>query len=101
MGCPVDAKQSMLVTYLPDAVGKGATVVAGCRVDKLVTAASRVDHAECSVLGADGYTPTGARLTVRAKRFVLSAGAINSPAILIRSGLGGGMVGRRTFLHPV
>ena len=28
MGCPVDAKQSMLVTYLPDAVQKGATVVA-------------------------------------------------------------------------
>ena len=32
---------------------------------------------------------------------MLSAGGIGSPSILIRSGLGGGMVGRRTFLHPV
>ena len=31
-----------------------------------------------------------------------SAGALNGPALLLRSGLdGGGRVGRRTFLHPV
>src|SRR6185437_7612538 len=41
------------------------------------------------------------KFTVRANRFVLSAGAIGTPAILIRSGLGGGAVGKRTFLHPV
>jgi len=101
MGCPIDAKQSMLVTYLPDAVARGATVLARCRVDRLVSAAGKIERAECSVIGGDGYAPAGARLTVRAKHFILSAGAINSPAILIRSGLGGGMVGRRTFLHPV
>jgi choline dehydrogenase-like flavoprotein len=101
MGCPIDAKQSMLVTYLPDAVAKGATVLSRCRVDRLVTAASKIDRAECSVIGADGYAASGAKLTVRAKRFVVSCGAINSPALLIRSGLGAGMVGRRTFLHPV
>lgn len=101
MGCPVDAKQSMLVTYLPDAVEKGAAIVSRCRVDRLVGDGSRVTRAECSVLGADGYAPTGKTLVVEADRFVLSAGAINTPAILMRSGLGGGMVGRRTFLHPV
>ncbi len=101
MGCPVDAKQSMLVTYLPDAVDKGATVLSRCRVDKLVVEAGRVARVECSSIGADGYAPTGRALTVTAKHFILSAGAINSPAILMRSGLGGGLVGRRTFLHPV
>jgi choline dehydrogenase-like flavoprotein len=101
MGCPIDAKQSMLVTYLPDAVARGATVLSRCRVDKLVTAAGRVEAAECSAIGADGYRPTGAKIKIKAKRFVLSCGAINTPAVLIRSGLGGGMVGRRTFLHPV
>jgi choline dehydrogenase-like flavoprotein len=91
----------MLVTYLPDAVAKGATVLSRCRVDRLAQAASRVERAECTVLGSDGYAPAGKRLTMRAKRFVLSAGGIGTPAILIRSGLGGGAVGKRTFLHPV
>lgn len=101
MGCPVDAKQSMLVTYLPDATEKGALVVARCRVDRLTSAAGRIASAECSVIGPDGYATTGQKFSVRANRFVLSAGAIGTPAILIRSGLGGGVVGTRTFLHPV
>ncbi|HEX6835400.1 MAG TPA: GMC family oxidoreductase [Polyangia bacterium] len=101
MGCPVDAKQSMLITYLPDAVERGARVVSRCRVDKLVTSGNSVTRAECSVIGDDGYNLSGKRITVTAKRFVLAAGGIGSPSILIRSGLGGGMVGRRTFLHPV
>jgi choline dehydrogenase-like flavoprotein len=101
MGCPVDAKQSMLVTYLPDAVSKGAVVVARCRVDRLRVEAGKIAAAECTAIGEDGYTPTAKTLTIKANRFVVSAGAINSPALLIRSGLGGGLVGKRTFLHPV
>jgi len=101
LGCPVDAKQSMLVTYLPDAVAAGATVVSRCRVDKLVTEAGKVVAAECSLIGDDNYSATGRNLTIRADRFVLSAGAIGSPTILMRSGLSGPLVGRRTFLHPV
>lgn len=101
MGCPVDAKQSMLVTYLPDAVAKGAIVVSRCRVDALGAESGRIVRANCSELGPDGYHPTGRKLTVEADRFILAAGAIGTPAILLRSGLGGGMVGRRTFLHPV
>lgn len=101
MGCPVDAKQSMLITYLPDAVDKGARVVSRCRVDKLVSDGNAIKRAECSVIGDDGYNPSGKKLVIEARRFVLSAGGIGSPAILIRSGLGGGMVGKRTWLHPV
>jgi choline dehydrogenase-like flavoprotein len=101
MGCPIDAKQSMLVTYLPDAVALGARVVSRCRVDKLVVSSGSVARAECSVIGDDGYNPSGRRVSIKARRFVLAAGGIGSPAILMRSGLGGGLVGRRTFLHPV
>jgi choline dehydrogenase-like flavoprotein len=101
MGCPIDAKQSMLITYLPDAVERGARVVSRCRIDKLIVETGSVKRAECSVIGDDGYNPSGKKLTVEARRFVLAAGGIGTPSILIRSGLGGGMVGRRTFLHPV
>ena len=101
MGCPVDAKQSMLVTYLPDAVQKGAVVLSRCRVDRLIIEAGRVARAECRLLREDGYGESGRALTIEANRFILSAGAIGTPAVLIRSGLGEGFVGKRTFLHPV
>lgn len=102
MGCPVDAKQSMLLTYLPDAVLKGAQVLYRLRVDTLVIEAGRVSRAEASVLGEDARTPTGKKVTIRARRFVVCGGALNSPALLLRSGLGGGEspLGHRTFLHP-
>ena len=101
MGCPVDAKQSMIVTYLPDAVAKGARVVYGLRVDRLDEEAGKIVRARGTAMGgANRYSPTGKLLTIRAKHFVLSAGAINSPGILLRSGIAGA-VGRRTFIHPV
>jgi choline dehydrogenase-like flavoprotein len=102
MGCPVDAKQSMLVTYLPDAIAHGATVLSRCRVERLEVAGSSVARAQASVIGDDGYAATGATVTITAQRFVLAAGAIGTPAILLRSGLGDvGPVGKRTFLHSV
>jgi choline dehydrogenase-like flavoprotein len=46
---------------------------------------------------------TGQRRSYRAGRYVLAAGAIGSPALLLRSGLGGPLVGRHymTHLSPV
>lgn len=99
MGCPVDAKQSMLVTYLPEAVEHGATVVSRCRVDRLRTEGDRVVAVECSELTEAG--PTGRQLSLAADRVVLAGGAINTPAVLLRSGLKDPFTGRRTFLHPV
>lgn len=103
MGCPIDAKQSMLVTYLPDAMRNGATVLSRCRVDRLVYEGRRVARLEGTLLDAAGLEPTGVKVTVRAKHFILSAGAIGSPALLLRSGTPDPhqRIGRRTFLHPV
>lgn len=102
-GCPINAKQSMLVTYLPDAMNRGATVVSRCRVERLVSEGGRVVAAEGALLDALGIAPTGATLRVRAKRFIVSGGAINTPALLLRSALPDPheRVGLRTFLHPV
>ncbi len=102
-GCPINAKQSMLVTYLPDAMNKGATLVSRCRVDRLVSEGGEVVAAEGTLLDALGTRPMGPSLRVRAKRFLVSGGAINTPALLLRSGLPDPheRVGLRTFLHPV
>lgn len=102
LGCPVNAKRSMLVTLIPDAVDAGARLLFRCRVDRLESAGGEIRAAHGTLLDAGGYAPTGKRATLRAKRFVLAGGAINTPAVLLRSGLdSGGIVGTRTFLHPV
>lgn len=102
-GCPIDAKQSMLITYLPDAMRAGATVISRCRVERLELEGARVVAVRGTFLDALGLAPTGASLRLEARSFVLAAGAIGTPAILLRSGAPDPhqRAGRRTFLHPV
>jgi choline dehydrogenase-like flavoprotein len=42
---------------------------------------------------------TGKRMALRARRYVLAAGAIHSPLLLLRSGMGGPLVGRHYMAH--
>ncbi len=102
LGCPVNAKRSMLVTTIPDAIDAGARVVHRARIDRLETGGGVVARAHGTLLDEAARAPTGKAVTITAKRFVLCGGAINTPAILLRSGLNAnGRVGVRTFLHPV
>ena len=102
-GCPIDAKQSMAVTILPDAIAAGAALVSRCRVDKIVYQGARAVRVEGSFLDAFGREETGIKAIVKPRMVIASAGAINTPAVLLRSGTpdASGMLGRRTFLHPV
>jgi choline dehydrogenase-like flavoprotein len=106
LGCRYDAKQSALLTYLPRAFAAGAFLYANVRVE-------RVEIVERSTNGAtpplkrvhatvyDRETGSeSARLDVEAPIVILAAGAVGTPAILQRSGLGGGGVGRFLRLHP-
>ncbi len=102
MGCPTNAKQSMLVTCIPDALGRGARLFTRLRAERVAFVGNRVDHVACRALRDDGLTPSGATLTVRARHVVLAGGAINTPGILLRSETPDPYerLGRRTFLHP-
>jgi choline dehydrogenase-like flavoprotein len=102
MGCPLDAKQSALVTYVPDALAAGADIYTDCRARLVETDRGRARAVVCDVLDRAADRPRG-RLVVHARRgIVLAGGAINTPALLLRSkaGTGSGVVGKRTFLHP-
>jgi choline dehydrogenase-like flavoprotein len=94
MGCPTNAKQSMLVTCVPGALERGATLVHGASVTRLVLEG---DHAVACEASSGA-----ARVRIRARHFVLAAGGIGSPAILLRSQAPDPWqrLGRRTFLHP-
>lgn len=47
MGCPTNAKQSMLVTTIPFALDHGATLLVETRVEKLVIEGGRVTAMQC------------------------------------------------------
>ena len=101
MGCPVDAKQSAALTYLPDALGAGAELYANCRVEKIEWSGRRATAAVGRVLVPGTSLETGRTIRVEPRILVVSGGALNSPALLLRSGLDQGPVGKKTWLHPV
>jgi choline dehydrogenase-like flavoprotein len=102
MGCPTNAKQSMLVTTIPAALEHGATLLTRARAWTLERDGERIIELACIGLDARGTDPTARRVRVRAKAFIAAAGAIGTPALFLRSKLPDphGIVGKRTFLHP-
>jgi len=103
LGCPIDAKQSALVTYVPDALAAGATLFTNARAKLIETDRGRAKGVVCEVLEPTTDRATGRRFVVYARRgVVLAGGAINTPALLLRSKIvnASDAVGRRTFLHP-
>ncbi len=105
MGCPTNAKQSMLVTTIPYALDHGATLLVETRVEKFVIANGRITAMQCIAVKPDASpaNPAQTATTIVAKHYVLAGGAINSPALLLRSGAPDPhkRLGARTFLHPV
>jgi long-chain-alcohol oxidase len=99
-GCRLGAKQSTLVTYLEEAAEAGARLVVGADARRvLVAAAGPAGPASGRATGVEARVGGGHRLVVRARAVVAAAGAIETPALLLRSGLGG-QVGRELHLHP-
>ena len=92
------AKQSTARTYLADARERGAEVIARCFAQRVLVEGGRAAGVEA--LYADLETGHTARVTVRAPRVVVACGALESPALLLRSGIGGPAVGQNLRLHP-
>ena len=100
-GCMSDRKQSMLVTYLPWAVAKGASIHADTRVVQVLA-----DKGVASGVLAEVIDPASGRkkadLRVDAPIVILAAGPVQTPVLLLRSGLANssGQVGKNFACHP-
>jgi choline dehydrogenase-like flavoprotein len=103
MGCPTNAKQSMLVTTLPAALDRGATLLVQTRAERLEIVGDAVQAVVCVPVALNGRATASRSTRVQARHVVVAGGAINSPALLLRSEAPDphGLLGRRTFLHPV
>jgi choline dehydrogenase-like flavoprotein len=93
--CPTQRKQSMEKTYLPRAVQLGARVLADHEVRVVDTSGARA-------VGVSGRRSDGSPFRVAARQgVVLAASAIQSPCILLRSGIGPrAHVGAHFRAHP-
>lgn len=103
LGCRYGAKQSADVTFIPRALAAGARLFTDARVERVQlvrpSGPTRDKRVTATVIDRDSRAPRGV-LHVTAPIVVLAAGAVGTPVILQRSGLGGGGVGRFLRLHP-
>ena len=103
MGCPTNAKQSMLVTTIPSALDLGARLLVQTRARRFELERGRVSALLCDAVAQDGSIVSTGPTRISARHYVVAGGAINSPALLMRSELPDPheLLGKRTFLHPV
>ncbi|MBP8020200.1 MAG: GMC family oxidoreductase [Agitococcus sp.] len=103
LGCPVNAKQSMLVSTIPSALAGGAELVHHLRVETLQFTNNEITGLTGLALDKNCRNPTGIQVTVKAKHYILAGGAINTPALLLRSKVPdpNERIGKRTCIHPV
>ena len=96
--CRIEAKNDLTTTVLQAAVDAGLQIRAGAAVGEIEMMSGRAR----GVVGVD--TTTGDEFRVTADRIIVSAGALGSPALLLRSGIdelspGGDWIGRRLMRH--
>ncbi len=100
-GCRIDAKRGMHVSYLPRAVAAGARLRAGVEARRVLVEDGRAAGVRCLVAPPAGARRRRRPYTVRARRAtIVAGGALGTPELLLRSGLGGDQVGRNLHIHP-
>ena len=92
------AKLSGEKTWLRDAFENGAEFLVRTRAQRVLTEGGRATGVEAVYTGDDGTEAR--RVTVRAPIVVVACGALESPALLRRSGIGGPAVGDYLRVHP-
>jgi long-chain-alcohol oxidase len=100
LGCPNGAKQGTHRVQLPAAEAAGVEVITNCRVTRVTEGGVE------AVVASPGFGEPSlwedGEYTVSARAVVVAGGTVNSPALLLRSGLGPALpqLGRYLTMHP-
>lgn len=102
VGCATGAKQSQMITSIPTFLKMDGILATRWRAFRFRHHLGKVTKLEAYNMPGIGNTHGDIKLTIKAKHFISSAGAIGSPALLLRSRIydQSGLLGKRTFLHP-
>ncbi|MDB5051384.1 MAG: family oxidoreductase [Fibrobacteres bacterium] len=109
-GCAYDSKQGTAVTFIPDALAKGVTLVHHCDIERLEWNKTQGGMVVKGAVGTVRATTPGSRpnamppgpIQFAGKLVILCCGAVESPSLLMRSGHPDpfGTLGRGLILHP-
>ncbi|KAI8961147.1 long-chain fatty alcohol dehydrogenase [Daldinia sp. FL1419] len=111
-GCRTSTKQGPAVSWLPAAVKAGARSIEGFEVSEILWDDDKGPKKAVGIVGT--WTPRNEgnglqtmkaekgqkQIYIKAKKVILSGGSLNSPLILLRSGLKNAHIGKNLYLHP-
>ena len=92
-GCPYNEKLGSLPTWIKDASDAGCQLIDNCFVKQVIHKNGVATGVLCLIDEKE--------LVISAKRIVVSCGSIQTPSLLLRSGLTNRNIGRNLRLHPV
>jgi hypothetical protein len=98
MGDQTGAKQGTMRTYLQDASDAGAKLLPNVWVNRILTENGMAIGVEATY--TDPTTQETSRVVINAPSVVAAAGSLETPGLLLRSGIGGPAVGAELRLHP-
>src|ERR1051325_6656021 len=96
-GDQTGGKQTARRTFLLDAYRNGAMIIVHCRADRILVQQGQAAGVEATYSDPQGRR---ARATVRAPQVVAAAGSLETPALLLRSGIGGPNGGKVFRVQP-
>ncbi|KAI2639735.1 long-chain fatty alcohol dehydrogenase [Hypomontagnella submonticulosa] len=112
MGCGAGEKRGPTVSWLPAASQAGARFIEGFNVSKVLFDESHRSKRAIGITGTwtsrdlngNVHTPESERiqrqLQIKAKKVIISCGTLQSPMLLMRSGLKNPHIGKNLHMHP-
>ena len=96
-GDQTGGKQTARRTFLQDAYEHGAQILVNCHASTVLVSQGRATGVQATYTAPDGHQT---KVKVNARAVVVSCGSLESPALLLRSGIGGPAVGKNLHLQP-
>lgn len=96
-GCQSGNKQGTLKTWIQRAYDRGAKIMVNTTAQKITTKKGKATGVEIVQTNGMGLAT---RMVIKATTVVVCAGALHTPALLMRSGISHPELGRHLFLHP-
>ncbi|CAM6126746.1 unnamed protein product [Calypogeia fissa] len=101
LGCKAGEKQATSETWLVDAVQSGALILSNCMVQEVLHNENYRSKKGRKAVGVVATCGENLTVYVEAAITVVCGGSLNTPPLLLRSGLSNPNIGRHLHLHPV